>query len=92
MQKCAVLNAKMCSLQSTKANGIRTLFKDAEKIMQYYMVPWCMVYQEDQSARGGHIMSHIVVFDVEHPRRKSESTSYLTQLSKAKANTFRKKA
>ena len=56
------------------------------------MVLWCMVYQEDQSALAGHIMSHIVVFDVEHPRRKSESTSYLTQLSKAKANTFRKKA
>ena len=40
----------------------------------------------------GHIMSHIVVFDVEHPRRKSENTNYLTQLSKAKANTFHKKA
>ena len=22
---------------------------------------------------GGHIISHIVVFDVDHPRRKSES-------------------
>ena len=40
----------------------------------------------------GHIMSHIVVFDVEHPRRKSENTNYLTQLSEAKANTFHKKA
>ena len=29
----------------------------------------------------GHIMSHIVVFDVEHPRRKSENTNYLAQLS-----------
>ena len=41
---------------------------------------------------GGHFTSHIVVLDVEHPRRKSESTSYLTQLSKAKADTFYKKA
>ena len=41
---------------------------------------------------GGHFTSHIVVLDVEHPRRMSESTSYLTQLSKAKAETFHKKA
>ena len=41
---------------------------------------------------GGHVTSHIVVLDVEHPRRMSESTSYLTQLSKAKADTFHKKA
>ena len=39
---------------------------------------------------GEHIISHIVVFDEEHPRRKSES--YLTQLNKAKANKFHKKA
>ena len=37
---------------------------------------------------GGHIILHIVVFDVEHPRRMSKSTSYLTQLSKAMAHTF----
>ena len=37
---------------------------------------------------GGHITLHIVVFDVEDPRKMSESTSYLTQLSKAKAHTF----
>ena len=35
---------------------------------------------------AGHIILHIVVFDV------SESTSYLTQLSKAKVNTLHKKA
>ena len=34
----------------------------------------------------GHIILHIVVFDVEHPRKMSESTSY--QLSKAKDHTF----
>ena len=37
---------------------------------------------------GGHFTSHIVVLDVEHPRKKSESTSYLTQLSKAKADRY----
>ena len=46
---------------------------------------------------GGYIISHIVVFDVEHPRRKSESTSYLyfnsaKQGQLQKANTFYKKA
>ena len=41
---------------------------------------------------GRHITSHIIVFDVKHPRRKYESTSYLTQLNQAKANTFDKKA
>ena len=40
----------------------------------------------------GHITSHIVVFDLENPRRKSESVSYSTQLNKAKANTFHRKA
>ena len=84
MQKCAVLKFEMFCLQSTKDNGIRTLIKAAGKIMQCYMVLY------DVSER--HITSHIVVFDVEHPRRMSESTSYLTQLSKAKANTFHKKA
>ena len=44
-----------------------------------------MMYQED-------IISHIVVFDMEQPKRKSESTSYLTQLSKPKAGPFHKKA
>ena len=46
-----------------------------------------LIYQEN-------ILYHtyIVVFDVEHPRRKCESTSYLTQISKAKANTFHEKA
>ena len=37
---------------------------------------------------GGHVLSHVVVFDLEHPRRKSESTSYLTQLNKTKANCY----
>ena len=49
-----------------------------------------MMYQEDI-----YIISHIVVFDVDHPRRKSESmvkSSHSTQLSMAKANTFHKKA
>ena len=31
MQKCAVLKFQMFCLQSTKANGIRTLFEAAEK-------------------------------------------------------------
>ena len=78
----------MFCLQSTKANGIRTLFEAAEK--NNAILHGSMVYD----VSGGHIISHIciVVFDVEHPKRKSESTSYLTQLSKAKANIFHKKA
>ena len=52
--------------------------------MQCYVVLSYIMYQED-------ILYLIVVFDVNHPRM-SESTSYLTQLSKAKANTFHKKA
>ena len=52
MKKCAVLDAKMCSiemfcLQSTKANGIRTLFEATGNIIQRYMVLCYMMYQED---------------------------------------------
>ena len=39
---------------------------------------------------GGHFTSHIVVLDVEHPRKKSESTSYLTQ--PRPIDTFHKEA
>ena len=81
MEKCAVLNAKMCSIQIcsvlssvNKTNGTRTLFEAVGKIMQCYMA---LSYDVPL----GHIMSHIVVFDMEHPRRKSENTNYLTQLS-----------
>ena len=41
---------------------------------------------------GGHITSHFVIFDVEHPKTMSESTNYFAPLSKAKANKFHKKA
>ena len=39
---------------------------------------------------GGHILRISVFADmwIEHPRETSESTSYLTQLSKAKATIF----
>ena len=85
MQKCAVLKFGMFCLQSTKANGIRTLF---EATGNNNTLHGSMLYD----ISGGHFTSHIVVLDVEHPRRMSESTSYLTQLSKAKADTFLKKA
>ena len=44
---CAVLKFEMFCLQSTKANGIRTLFKAAGKIVQCYMVLCYMMYQKD---------------------------------------------
>ena len=80
------LKFKKFCLQSTKVNGIRILFEAVGKIIQCYMV-YATVYDV-----SGRIISHIVAFNEEHPRRKSESTSYLTQLNKAKANTFHKKA
>ena len=56
MEKFAVLNAKMCSIeskfkmfciQSTKANGRRTLFEAEGKIIQCYMLLCYMMYQKD---------------------------------------------
>ena len=44
MQKCVALKFEMFCLQSTKANGKRTLFKTAGKIIQCYMV---LCYHED---------------------------------------------
>ena len=86
MQKCAVLKFEMFCLQSTKANGRRTLFEAVGKIIQFY-VRGFMLYD----VSGRHIISHIVVFDLEQPRRKSESTSYLTQLNKTKTIHFTRK-
>ena len=47
MENCAVLKFEMFCLQSTKANGIRTLFEATGKIMQCFMVLCFMMYQED---------------------------------------------
>ena len=80
----------MFRLQSTKANGIRT-FEAAGKKLQYYMVLcWPVLYDVLEE----HIISHIAVFACtwNTQGKKSESTSYSTQLSKAEANTFHKKA
>ena len=56
MEKCAVLKFEMYCLQSTKANGIRTLFEAEEKnIAILHGSVLCDVL-------GGYIMSHIVVF------------------------------
>ena len=65
MEKRAVLKFEMFLLQSTKANRIRILLEAAGKIMQ--MLHGFMLYDVSE----GHIISHIVVFDVEHPTRKS---------------------
>ena len=47
MQKCAVLKFEMFCLQSTKANGRRTLFEAVGKIIQFYVVLCYMMYHED---------------------------------------------
>ena len=47
----------MFCLQSTEANGIRTSFEAAGKIVQCYMI---LCYD----VAGGHIILHIIVFDV----------------------------
>ena len=63
----------MFCLQSTKANGIKTLFEAAVKIY-ITTLDSSMLYD----VLGEHIISHTAVLQ----KKLSENTSYLTQLRK----------